>query len=209
MRILDLFCGGGGASMGYYRAGYQVTGIDIVPQKNYPFAFIQDNALEYLIKYGQKYDIIHASPPCQKYSSITPDKSKHQGIIPELRELLIANGKPYIIENVSGAKNELINPILLCGTMFNLNVVRHRLFEVSIPIDRSKIPKCNHLKPVIRCGRYPNPDIHYHSVVGHYPNLEYAKVAMGIDWLNRDELAQAIPPAYTECLGVLIRDVRG
>jgi DNA (cytosine-5)-methyltransferase 1 len=131
MRILDLFCGGGGAAMGYHRAGFEVVGVDNKPQPKYPFKFIQADALCYAVAFGRQFDVIHASPPCQNYSQITPDKSKHRGIIDIVRCVLRLINKPYIIENVPGAKNNLINPVMLCGRTFGLKVYRHRYFETS------------------------------------------------------------------------------
>lgn len=200
MRLLDLFCGAGGASMGYHRAGFDVTGVDIQPQPRYPFRFIQADALTYFAEHWQEYDIFHASPPCQAYSSLTPDKKKHLHLIPEVQAMFRATGKPYIIENVAGAKSFLQNPQMLCGTMFGLNVIRHRFFECHPPIYFAP-HGCSHRKKVVRCGRTPDPATQYHSVAGNFPNITYAKQAMGIDWMNRRELAEAIPPAYTQWLG--------
>ena len=123
MKLLDLFCGAGGASVGYYNAGFDITGIDIKNQPNYPFKFIKADAIEFLKKYGTNYDIIHASPPCQGYSKHTKPNSKHvhyskgsdePRLVSTIREL-IPKDKYYIIENVIGARNELSNPIMLCG----------------------------------------------------------------------------------------------
>jgi DNA (cytosine-5)-methyltransferase 1 len=134
MRLLDLFCGAGGAAMGYYRAGYtEIVGVDIHPQKRYPFTFVQGDALEYLAAHGHEFDLIHASPPCQAYSRARMlQGNDHPDLVGPTRELLIASGKPYIIENVVGAP--LINPIRLTGTMFGLLTVRPRLFESNLPI---------------------------------------------------------------------------
>lgn len=193
LKLLDLFCGAGGASMGYHRAGFDVVSVDIAPQPRYPFRFIQEDAIQYLAKHWQEYDVIHASPPCQRYSSITPDKSKHPNLIPLVREMLVETGKPYIIENVPGAKDFLKNPIMLCGTMFGLDVIRHRLFECN-PVVWFAPRSCSHQKKAVNCGRNPNPETEYHSIAGHFPNMAYAKKAMGIDWMNRGELAESIPP---------------
>src|SRR5689334_2216034 len=112
-KLLDLFCGAGGAGTGYHRAGFEVVGIDLHPQKRYPFKFIQADALDYVAQYGWMYDAIHASPPCQSYSQITPDKSKHIDLIPQTRFWLESIGVPYVIENVYGAKKSLRNPVML------------------------------------------------------------------------------------------------
>lgn len=194
MKILDLFCGGGGAAMGYHLAGHDVTGVDLYPQPEYPFTFIQGDALKYADQHSHQYDFIHAPPPCQAHSSITSDKSIHPDLIPQTREILKASGKLYAIENVPGAP--LNNPIMLCGTMFGLLVIRHRLFETN-PVLWWPPQKCQHLKKVVTCGKRPDPRIHYASVVGHFSDVEFAQTAMGIDWLGQKGLAQAIPPAYT------------
>jgi DNA (cytosine-5)-methyltransferase 1 len=112
--------------------------------------------------------------------------------------MLQATSKPYVIENVPGAP--LRNPITLCGTMFDLLVIRHRIFETNPPLYWPPAP-CRHTRPVVKCGRPPDPDKHYHSVIGNFSNVAFAQQAMGIDWMTQDELAQAIPPAYTEWIG--------
>lgn len=204
IKLLDLYCGAGGASMGYHQAGYDVTGVDINPQKNYPFEFVQADAIEYLKSQGHLYDIIHASPPCQKYSSITKTaktQDNHPDLIQITRDNLKLIGKPYIIENVVGARKQMDNPIMLCGTMFGLLVVRHRLFETSPSVTFFNL-KCSHERPVIKAGRQPDHAVHYHSVVGHFPDIPFAKQAMGIQWMQHGyELAEAIPPAYTHWIG--------
>jgi hypothetical protein len=144
-RLLDLFCGAGGAAKGYFRAGFDVVGVDISPQKHYPFEFHQSDALEYLSVHWKEFEVIHASPECQGYSQTQympgrkPIKYKRQ--VGEVRELLEGIGKPYVIENVIGAP--LINPLILCGTMFGLRVFRHRGFESNHPIYFPPAP-CNH-----------------------------------------------------------------
>lgn len=137
-RLLDLFCGAGGAGEGYRSAGFDVTGVDNRPMPRNPHNFIQADALEYLRDHGHEFDAIHASPPCQAHSSLKsmPNAKHHVSLIEPVRELLKATGKPYVIENVVGAP--LIHPVMLCGTMFGLGVRaaraelrRHRLFETS------------------------------------------------------------------------------
>ncbi len=140
MRLLDLFCGAGGAAMGYHRAGFDVVGVDIEPQPRYPFEFHQADALEFLAAHGHEYDAIHASPPCQAHSVITKRwkgrSEQHPQLIAPIRTLLNAIGKPYTIENVVGARAYLRKPLMLCGTMFGLEtpqgnqLQRHRLFEL-------------------------------------------------------------------------------
>ena len=128
-KLFDCFSGAGGKAMGYHRAGFEVVGVDIAMQKNYPFEFHQADALEYLQEHGHEFDAIHASPPCQAYSVTysLPNVGEYPELIEPIRELLISSGKPYVIENVPGAP--LINPVELCGSMFGLNVIRHRRFE--------------------------------------------------------------------------------
>ena len=205
MRLLDLFCGAGGAAMGYYRAGFMdIVGVDNKPQPHYPFEFVQADALEYLAEYWKMFDLIHTSPPCQEYTSINVWKRKYPDLIAPTRELLQQTGKPYVIENVRGAPLE--NPIMLCGTMFGLRVVRHRYFECSPPILLAPAT-CNHWLPVVKHGRRPDREKQFAAVTGHFSDVEYAKRAMGIDWMTQAELSQAIPPAYTEWIGRRIVEV--
>lgn len=118
LRLLDLFCGAGGAGEGYRRAGFEVVGVDIKPQPKNPHRFIQGDALEYLAEHGGEYDAIHASPPCQAHCDLKHmwNAKDNPDLIGPTRELLQKIGRPYIIENVEGAP--LISPIILCGTMF-------------------------------------------------------------------------------------------
>lgn len=154
-RLLDLYCGAGGAGQGYEDAGFEVTGVDIKPQKNNPHEFFCADALEFLENHGHEYDAIHASPPCQKHSVMTKGRwqdriDDHTNLIPATRWLLVHLGKPYVIENVEGARKHLIDPVMLCGSMFKLETKwgsqlrRHRLFECSFPVH--DVPKCNHKK---------------------------------------------------------------
>ena len=195
LKLLDLFCGAGGASVGYSRAGFEVVGVDLMPQPHYPLDFIQADALEYVQAHGDEYDVIAASPPCQAYAKTNRlNYNEHPDLVDPVRELI--KHKPYIIENVVGAP--LIDPVLLCGSMFGLRVYRHRLFESNIHFRRKPHPI--HQWPIAKMGRPPQPGEFMH-VVGNFSGVEYAKQAMGIDWMVRDELAQAIPPAYTEFIG--------
>ena len=135
MKLLDLFCGGGGSAVGYHRAGFSdITGVDIVPQKRYPFRFIQDDAVEFMRRHGQEFDFIHASPPCQAYSKTSNMSTTRHNVYPdlvsELRDVLVTVGRSWIIENVVGAP--LRYPIMLCGTQFRLRMFRHRYFESSM-----------------------------------------------------------------------------
>jgi DNA (cytosine-5)-methyltransferase 1 len=205
MRVLDLFCGAGGASEGYARAGWEVWGVDNRPQPRYPFKFIQMDALEYLNDgwVPWQFDLIHASPPCQKFS-ITANLARAQGkkastvdLLTPLRPLLEASGLPYVIENVKGAP--LRDPVVLCGSTFGLRVRRHRLFESNLPLLGHG--ECRHKEQ----GR---PVGIYYSIGDEIPqggktavSLEDGQDAMGIDWMKWAELKEAIPPAYTLWLG--------
>lgn len=204
-RLLDLFCGAGGCAKGYELAGFQIEmGVDKKEMPRYPYDFTCMSALDFLEEYGHEYDFIHASPPCQTYSAAS-NVAKSQGreyetFLPQTRELLKSIGVPYIIENVVGAPIE--KPILLCGTMFGLNVIRHRLFETSFEFSPSFMPLCHHTKKVVAQGYVPKEN-EYHCVTGHFSDIEAAKKAMGIDWMIARELAQAIPPQYTQFLGAV------
>lgn len=198
--LLDLFCGAGGAAWGYHLAGFQVVGVDHQPQPHYPFAFIQDDAFNWLAYAGHTYDAIHASPPCQAYSKLAKmTKKTYEQLIEPTRQALNALGKPYIIENVVGAP--LQNPVRLCGSQFGLKVYRHRLFESNkLLMGLSHQPHHDQTPKGGTRGNNLSPK-GFICVAGHFSNVDYARQAMGIDWMNRDELAQAIPPAFTHFLG--------
>lgn len=214
-RLLDLFCGAGGAGMGYHRAGFDVVGVDIKQQGHYPFEFHQADALEYVAQHGHEFDAIHASPPCQA-DSVTrnmPWTRGHKGEIPRLikpvRELLQDTGLPYVIENVVGA--DLICPITLCGTMFGIKVFRHRIFESScLMLQPPHIPHTG-----LQVGRDGFVCVAGHGDSGRgripadHRNKASWQLGMGIDWMTMGEMAEAIPPAYTEFIGrQLIRAIR-
>lgn len=204
MRLLDLFCGAGGAAMGYSRAGFdEIVGVDIRPQPRYPFAFVQGDALEYIFAYGKEFDVIHASPPCQAYS-ISKNNGCHVGapmLVAVTRTALKNCGRPWVIENVFGAP--LRFPVMLCGQSFglstgNFDLARHRYFES--PIGLMTTP-CNH-RAGFTIGVYGNGTNAWHrKKFGRCVRQRELCEAMGIDWMTRKELSQAIPPAYTEYLG--------
>jgi len=198
-KLLDLFCGAGGCSMGYSRAGFDVVGVDIDPQPQYPFEFHQADALEYLAAHGHEFDIIHASPPCQQYTKAAQQWRKegkeYADLIEPVRELLMKIGKPYIIENVPGSP--LVNPIFLNGSMFGLLVHRPRYFECSFPAEQPEIIKT---KRPAKMGR-PVQEGDIIQPVGHFSGADYARKQMQIDWMSKKGLAQAIPPAYCEYIG--------
>ena len=188
--LLDLYCGAGGAAMGYYRAGFtDIIGVDIEPQKRYPFEFVQADALEYLEENGHRFGFIHASPPCQKFSNVLlfhfGYRDKKPDLLTPTKEALESLGGPYAIENVPGAP--LPESVMLCGSMFGLAVQRHRYFECSPRIWFSPAT-CQHNGSAV-------------PVYGHFANVPGAQRAMGIDWMGQADLAQAIPPAYTEWIG--------
>jgi len=200
-RALDLFCKAGGATKGLQRVGYHVTGVDIAPQPHYcGDAFYQADALTFDLT---GYDLIWASPPCQAYTvlNVLHDK-EYPDLVALVRERLSVLDTPWIIENVEGAP--LHNPLMLCGTMFGLRVIRHRLFETSPPIYFPPAT-CTHMHPVIKHGRKPDRNRHYAAVTGHFSDVDFARQAMGIDWMTRDELSEAIPPAYSEFLATEIQ----
>lgn len=194
-KLLDLFCGAGGASVGYYRAGFEVVGVDIKSQPHYPFEFHQADALKFPLS---GYDAYHASPPCQKYTQMLnhglTSRAKFPDLIAAIRKKLISTNKPYIIENVPGAP--LLNPIMLCGEMFSLRVTRHRYFETN-----TLLPQPEHLKHQGTGIRKQNDGGYYYRVYGHETGKASWGAAMGVDWMKNPELTQAIPPAYTEYIG--------
>lgn len=196
-RLLDLFCGAGGAAMGYHRAGFDVIGVDINPQPNYPFEFVQGDALD-PVNWGRAA-AIHASPPCQRYSTITARhgrQDEHPDLIPRTRFLLEATGVPYVIENVEGAP--LHHPVRLCGSMFGLQVRRHRLFEANVSLTQLE---CDHRSQGPVVGVYGNTGGSSKRDGVTFGKVEDWKRAMDIDWMKAVELAQSIPPAYTDFIG--------
>ncbi len=204
-RIADLFCGAGGAGMGLHRAGFEVVGFDIAPQKHYPFEFHQENALTVDLS---SFDAIWASPPCQAYTSMRAfGKGAGVGapdLIPDTRVLLEASMLPWLIENVPGAPLRI--PYRLCGSSFNLGVRRHRLFETN---RRFEIPGCRHggrLRPIAVYGDHPQGSQEHTYRVNRARSLTEGQVAMGIDWMTWKELTQAVPPAYSEYLGRQLRN---
>jgi len=195
-RLLDLFCGAGGAAVGYHRAGFDVVGVDVVDQPHYPFWFGQGDALTFPL---DGFDAVHASPPCQAYirSGVVAKDGRHPDLLPRVRDLLEQSSLPYIIENVPGAPMRC--DVMLCGSMFGLEVRRHRWFESNMNL-APWTPTCDHSRPVT--GVYGRP----HGKAGAWPGMlpsdrETWSRAMGIDWMTVAELADAIPPAYTTWIG--------
>jgi hypothetical protein len=203
MKLLDLFCGAGGASDGYARAGFEVTGIDVKHGKRYPYTYIKGDVRDYLDpEFLQQFDVIAASPPCQTFSA-TRHLRNAQGktttkinMIPLVRDALINANRIYVIENVPNAP--LINPVQLCGSAFGLKVRRHRLFESNFKL---KGTDCHHKQQGKPVGIYG-------SMRDEIPNgghtaktMDQANEAMGIDWMIWGELVESIPPAYTHYIG--------
>ena len=205
MRLLDLFCGAGGAAVGYARAGFEVVGVDLKPQKRYPFEFHQGDALTFPL---EGFDVIHASPPCQEYSKLRSVKTHiYAAMLPEMRARLIASGLPWVLENVLGAP--MTQGVLICGTALGLNVRRHRLFD------------CSHFlyPPGLCCHSLDNINVYGHSAWNYRKRSEEyrhwhrhtanqtpvsimaARKAFGVPWMIRDEIAECVPPAYTEWIG--------
>lgn len=204
--LLDLYCGAGGAAMGYHRAGFDIVGVDIRRQPNYPFPFVQGDAIHPPVDLA-RFDAIHASPPCQRYSAITPTKirDQHPDLYEPTRDLLVANGRPWVIENVMGSPYR--QGAVLCGSMFGKRFRRHRMFEASFAM---LTPSCDH--------RGQGPVV---GVYGHGGRVDWTKSdasrgqmaptkafgpLMDMDWAHWREVAQAVPPVYTEFVGAFLMD---
>ena len=187
-RLLDLFCGAGGAAMGYHRAGFDVTGVDIRPQPHYPFDFVQREVLS--LNRFDGFDVIHASPPCQQFSQMSKCRpglaATYPNLITSTRELLIASGLPYVIENVVGAP--LHNPIMVCGSGLGMTLQRHRLFESNVPL--WSVPCAhgqNRWNPAY--GHATNRKRRRVPVIGEWRIAEpLQREAMGIDWMTLDRV---------------------
>jgi DNA (cytosine-5)-methyltransferase 1 len=205
MKLLDLFCGAGGAGRGYMDAGFDVTGIDIAPQPDYPGTFIQGDALAYLAAHGHEYDAIHASPPCQASSALTKGTNKgreYLNLIPATRALLALHNKPTVIETVQGS--DLRRDLTICGEMFGLGVIRHRYFETSgftaLPLDHVKH------RGKARGWRhgvyYDGPYFQVYGSGGGKGTVAEWQDAMGMHHTsNRKSIAEAIPPAFARFVG--------
>ena len=204
-RLLDLFCGAGGAAMGYRRAGFEVVGVDINPQPHYPFEFVLcdwRNALTHEWESieretGGAFDAIHASPPCQRYSTMSRDSEQHPDLYAPTREALLAAGLPFVIENVVGAPYS--HGVLLCGSMFDLKVRRHRNFETSWLVWQ---PECRHgsERPYTITGDGGGCDRPHSRKPAARDFWRY----LDMPWMEGKPpcgVAQATPPAYTEWIG--------
>jgi DNA (cytosine-5)-methyltransferase 1 len=200
VRLLDLFCGAGGAAMGYHRAGFDVVGVDNRPQPRYPFEFHQADAMTYPLA---GFDVIHASPPCQDHSPLRSVAGEHGTgwMLPTTRDRLSAQPLPWVIENVAAADARA--DFMLCGTMFGLRTYRHRRFEIDprIPALFMVPEHPRHKAPAPtrkRVEAWANGA--FISATGHAGSF-YGPAGLGIDWMIGEELSQAIPPAYTEYIG--------
>ena len=212
-RLLDLFCGAGGASVGYHRLGFEVVGVDIAPQPEYPYEFHQADAMDYPL---DGFDAIHASPPCQAFSRVSL-LAEHQGrkrstvdLLTPTRPRLQASGLPYVIENVKGAP---LSGLMLCGSMFNLKVRRHRIFESNILLPPPA--RCRHKeqgKPVGVYGSMGDTVQGTDKATGRWVvggttagTIAEAQDAMGTPWMTRwSSIKEAIPPAYTEWIAAFL-----
>jgi DNA (cytosine-5)-methyltransferase 1 len=208
IRVLDAFCGAGGSSSGYARLGFQVTGVDDEQQPHFPFKFIQADAFDVLSdkKFLRRFDFVHAGPPCQAYSDLHHSSDyQYPDLIYLVRRALDAAGVNYVIENVDRAP--LYNPIMLCGTMFSeLRVIRHRLFESTFFLKqpqhiRKHPPVFTHDSRRAHYGKLDQNTSYLTITGGGNCSAENARSAMGIDWMSKGELNEAIPPAYTEFVG--------
>lgn len=228
-RLLDTYCCEGGAGMGYHRAGFAVFGVDLFKhrnaagkrvgfsQKRYPFASHQGDAVEYIKEHGHEYDVIHASPPCQRHSAGTRaiDRDEYPDLIGPTRDALIATGKPYVIENVVGAP--LVDPVELCGCMFGpegmsavdtdgvrLWLQRPRLFESNVPLSAPR--PHDHSRHEWVGGSYGGArrdkyEARYERHGGYVPSIPVQQELLGIDWMTQGGMFQSVPPAYTEWIG--------
>lgn len=187
--------------MGYHRAGFEVVGVDIKPQPHYPFKFLCWDALEFMDRHNinDDFSVVHASPPCQAFTRARKlQGNSHPDFIKPLRGRFDRLTIPWIIENVPGSP--LNCRVVLCGTMFGLPIYRHRIFETRFPIDMGLFSHPEHQAKNAKMGRPPKPG-EFIQPVGHFSGVKQAQEAMGIDWMGRNELREAIPPAYTEFIG--------
>lgn len=221
-KLLDLYCCQGGASAGYVAAGFEVVGVDLNPQPNYPFEFYQLDLVdpdtldnpdgpelklpEFLLRMA--FAVGAGSPPCQRYSKAQRIQGReHPDLIGPTRRVFQRMNIPYVIENVEDARDELIDPVTLCGASFGLHTYRHRLFESNLTLE---VPEhAEHVKTTVKMGRALKPGDFYHAV-GNFSNVDYVREDMGVPWMNRDGIRECIPPAYTEFIGAqLLNHLQG
>lgn len=196
-RLLDLFCGAGGAALGYHRAGFDVIGVDINPQPRYPFKFEQADALTFPLS---GFDAVHASPPCHDHTVLISRTGPNgtANLLPRIRDVLSAQSMPFVIENVPGSP--MRPDVVLCGEMFGLRTYRHRWFELS-GFDVVVPPHPEHRTLTATTRRRERWDQGWHVSITGDVGVYVGPQAMGIDWMTGNELCQAIPPAYTEYVG--------
>ncbi|MEU0020524.1 SAM-dependent methyltransferase [Streptomyces rochei] len=205
LRVLDAFCCAGGMAMGFHRAGFDVVGVDIVPQPDYPFTFVQGDAVDYIREYGAGFDLIHASPPCQAWTPLNAYNHKtYPELIAPARQAIQTTGRPYVIENVEAARGELLDPFMLCGPMFGLRLYRHRLFETG-GFTLSPPPHPAHRQKCARNGYLPTPRQPFMTITGGRHSKAWQRAAamtMGTPWITTIKgVCEAIPPAYAEWIG--------
>lgn len=205
-KLLDLFCGAGGAAVGYHRAGFEVTGVDNRPQPRYPYEFHQADAMTYPL---DGFDVIHASPPCQDHSvlsSRTPDHGTGW-MLAATRARLQKQSAVWIIENVPGAPMRA--DFYLCGAMFGLRTYRHRLFELDERVTTllATPPHSRHRIKTSTKNRASDLSTGLNISVTGDPGSSIGPLCMGIDWMTGNELSQAIPPAYTQFIGAQLADI--
>lgn len=211
-RLLDAFCGEGGASVGYHRAGFDVVGVDLSAKalRRYPFPSVRADAVWFIREHGHEFDIVAGSPPCKAHNDLQRQwKRDHPNLIPPTRAAMISTGRPWVIENVEGAP--LIEPLVLCGAAFLLGAIcadgvgrhlrRHRLFESNVPL----------MGGGCACPAGQSLGIYGtggggQMTRGYKADRAEAAEALGVDWMTRAGLSQAIPPAYTEFLGAQLLD---
>jgi DNA (cytosine-5)-methyltransferase 1 len=207
-RVLDLFCCAGGAGMGYWRAGFDVVGVDIQPRPNYPFTFIQGDALDVMREMCQEFHLVHASPPCQPHTALTKGTNRgreYADFLAEMRELCLWFGVDWVIENVAGAPMRA--DLNLCGEMFGLGVIRHRKFELGwIGSTPARQPEHKRHRGPVRGWRHgvyrDGPYIAAYGKGGGKGSVAEMQTAMDITWTDvHEELTEAIPPAYTAYIG--------
>ncbi|WP_329300912.1 SAM-dependent methyltransferase [Streptomyces sp. NBC_00659] len=204
-RLLDLFCCQGGAAKGYDDAGFDVTGVDKDPQPRYPYAFVQADAIAFVLAHGGEFDFIHASPPCQFDSDCQRIQGNpHPDLIAPTRAALELTGRPWVIENVGGAVPKLRAPVMLCGPMFHVATYRHRFLEPGGGFSLPQPYHPAHTVPQAKMGR-PIPPGHYGQFVGNFSGVDHARRVMGVPWMNRDGIRECIPPAYARWTGTHAR----
>ncbi|MGY0461463.1 SAM-dependent methyltransferase [Kitasatospora sp. cg17-2] len=203
LTVLDAYCCQGGAGMGYWLAGYDVLGVDLTGQPRYPFRFVQADAVAFITEHGHLFDLLHGSPPCQRYTRCQKIRGReHPDLIVPTRTAMQSTGRPWVIENVEEAAPEMRDPAMLCGAAFRLRTYRHRLFEPGGGLTVTPPEHPVHAAPLAKMGR-PVADDEFMHVVGNFSGVPLARSAavMGMPWANRDGLREAIPPAYTRFIG--------